>query len=63
MLLDPPFGMNLLQPAIDSLTLLPGALVYVEHEATLTPQWPANWKETKSKQTKEFCFRLFEVQA
>ncbi|MFC3679207.1 16S rRNA (guanine(966)-N(2))-methyltransferase RsmD [Bacterioplanoides pacificum] len=59
--LDPPFGKNLLQPAIEQLRLLPGALVYIEHEATLQPQLPANWNEKKSKTTKEFCFRLFEV--
>lgn len=59
--LDPPFNKDLLQPAIDQLRLLPGALVYVEHEASLKPTWPSNWQETKCKETKEFCFRLFEV--
>ena len=59
--LDPPFGQQLLQPAIDSLTLLPGALVYLEHEAQLHPKIPANWTETKRKDTKEFSFRLFRV--
>ncbi|WP_221793013.1 16S rRNA (guanine(966)-N(2))-methyltransferase RsmD [Oceanobacter mangrovi] len=61
--LDPPFGLKLLQPAIDSLTLLPGALVYVEHETGLQLQLPPNWQELKQKQTKEFCFRLFQVEA
>ncbi|MDK2776693.1 MAG: 16S rRNA (guanine(966)-N(2))-methyltransferase RsmD [Pseudomonadota bacterium] len=60
-LLDPPFGKGLLQPAIDLLALLPGALVYIEHETTLTPVIPASWQERRSKTTKEFCFRLFEV--
>ncbi len=60
-LLDPPFGKGLLQPALERLTLLAGALVYIEHEAGLTPVIPANWQERKSKTTKEFCFRLFEV--
>ncbi|WP_419812496.1 16S rRNA (guanine(966)-N(2))-methyltransferase RsmD [Bacterioplanoides sp.] len=59
--LDPPFGKNLLQPSIEKLRLLPGALVYVEHEANLKPEFPQNWNEKKSKTTKEFCFRLFEV--
>ncbi|GAA6144741.1 16S rRNA (guanine(966)-N(2))-methyltransferase RsmD [Thalassolituus maritimus] len=59
--LDPPFGKALLQPAIDSLTLLPGALVYIEHEAALAPVFPAHWQELKNKGTKEFTFRLFEV--
>ena len=59
--LDPPFHKDLLQPAIEKLRLLPGALVYIEHEATLTPEFPQNWNERKSKTTKEFCFRLFEV--
>lgn len=61
--LDPPFGKDLLQPAIDALRLLPGALVYVEHEVRLQPLFPASWQETKHKETKEFCFRLFEVVA
>ncbi|MDF1764345.1 MAG: 16S rRNA (guanine(966)-N(2))-methyltransferase RsmD [Oleibacter sp.] len=59
--LDPPFGKELLQPAIDSLILLPGALIYIEHEGNLQPKIPAHWIERKSKTTKDFCFRLFEV--
>ena len=59
--LDPPFGQKLLQPAIDQLHLLPGALVYIEHEANLSPDFPKNWQEKKHKSTKEFCFRVFEV--
>ncbi|WP_286719459.1 16S rRNA (guanine(966)-N(2))-methyltransferase RsmD [Thalassolituus sp. UBA2009] len=59
--LDPPFGKDLLQPAINALCLLPGALVYIEHEVRLQPLFPANWQEIKHKETKEFCFRLFEV--
>ena len=59
--IDPPFGKDLLQPALDKLTLLPGAIVYVEHEGTLTPKFPAHWEEHRSKVTKEFCFRLFYV--
>ena len=59
--LDPPFHKDLLQPAIDKLELLPGALIYIEHEATLKPKFPANWAEKKNKTTKEFTFRLFEV--
>ncbi len=61
--LDPPFGKDLLQPAIDALRLLPGALVYIEHEVHLQPLFPADWQEIKHKETKEFCFRLFEVMA
>ncbi|MBE0482072.1 MAG: 16S rRNA (guanine(966)-N(2))-methyltransferase RsmD [Bacterioplanes sp.] len=61
--LDPPFGQNLLQPAVDALTHLPsGALVYLEHEASLQLNLPNHWLERKQKTTKEFCFRLFEVQ-
>lgn len=61
--LDPPFGHDLLQPAIDALMHLPaGALVYLEHETTLQPSLPAHWLERKQKTTKEFCFRLVEVQ-
>ncbi|WP_430460572.1 16S rRNA (guanine(966)-N(2))-methyltransferase RsmD [Thalassolituus sp. LLYu03] len=59
--LDPPFRLNLLQPAIDALRLLPGALVYLEHEAGLALNLPDNWAEKKAKETKEFSFRLFEV--
>lgn len=61
--LDPPFGKNLLQPSIDSLQLLPGAWVYVEHETGLALNLPAGWEEHRSKTTKEFCFRLFQVSA
>lgn len=59
--LDPPFGCGLLQPALDALTLLPGALVYIEHEADLAVRIPSHWVEKKSKHTREFSFRLFEV--
>lgn len=59
--LDPPFHQNLLQPALDKLQLTAGALVYVEHEPELRPNWPNNWLERKNKSSKEFCFRLFEV--
>jgi len=59
--LDPPFGKDLLNPAIEKLQLLPGALVYVEHEARLKPAISANWAEKKSKSTKEFTFSLYEV--
>ena len=59
--LDPPFGLNLLQPSIDALNLLPGAWVYVEHESGLDITLPSGWAEHRSKQTKEFTFRLFRV--
>ncbi len=59
--LDPPFGKNLLQPAIDSLNLLSGAWVYVEHETGLDLTLPAGWEEHRSKSTKEFTFRLFRL--
>lgn len=59
--LDPPFHQGLLQPAMDALKLETGALVYVEHEPELRPNWPKNWLERKNKSSKEFCFRLFEV--
>lgn len=61
--LDPPFGQQLLQPALNALMHLPaGALVYLEHEATLQLTLPSHWLERRHKKTKEFCFRLFEVQ-
>lgn len=59
--LDPPFHQGLLQSAIELLELKAGALVYVEHEPELHPSWPMHWHERKSKSSKEFCFRLFEV--
>ncbi|ASP38118.1 16S rRNA (guanine(966)-N(2))-methyltransferase RsmD [Bacterioplanes sanyensis] len=59
--LDPPFGQNLLQPALQQLTLLPGALVYIEHESQLSPDLPAHWQQRKRKDTKEFSFALYEV--
>lgn len=59
--LDPPFHLGLLQPAMTALKLEVGALVYVEHEPELRPQWPKNWLERKSKSSKELCYRLFEV--
>lgn len=61
--LDPPFGMDLLPRAVEALSLLPGALVYVEHESGLAFDVPAHWEERKSKTTREFCFRLFVVGA
>lgn len=59
--LDPPFGLGLLQPAIDHLCVQEGSLIYVEHESALNPVWPNQWQERKCKMTKEFSFRLFEV--
>lgn len=61
--LDPPFGQQLLQPALQQLTLLPGALVYVEHEQGLQPEIPAHLQLRKRKDTKEFCFALYEVES
>lgn len=62
-LLDPPFNKGLLQPAMDALTLLPGAKVYVEYEANLKPNIPNHWQPIKHKSTKEFTFALYEVGA
>ena len=59
--LDPPFNQGLLQPALERLQLLSGALIYIEHEAGLSLQIPPHWQEKKNKTTKEFSFRLFEV--
>lgn len=59
--LDPPFGQQLLPKAIEQLRLLPGAVVYVEHEAGLACEFPHNWQERRHKTTKEFTFRLFDV--
>jgi len=63
--LDPPFGRELLAPAVDILAsnVKTGCLVYVEVEASADLSCiPANWLETKRKDAKEFSFMLFEVE-
>ncbi|MFT4763089.1 MAG: 16S rRNA (guanine966-N2)-methyltransferase [Oleispira sp.] len=63
--LDPPFGRDLLKPAVDILAekAQVGCLVYVEVEANADLSCiPANWLETKRKDAKEFSFMLFEVE-
>jgi 16S rRNA (guanine966-N2)-methyltransferase len=62
--LDPPFGRDLLKPAVEIIArqAQSGCLVYVEVEtsADLTCI-PANWLEIKRKDAKEFSFMVFEV--
>jgi len=63
--LDPPFGRELLKPAVDIIAekAKVGCLVYVEVEAKADLSCiPANWLETKRKDGKEFSFMLFEVE-
>ena len=63
--LDPPFGRDLLKPAVDIIAekAQVGCLVYVEVEANADLSCiPANWLETKRKDAKEFSFMLFEVE-
>ena len=63
--IDPPFGRELLKPAVDILAtkVKTGCLVYVEVEASADLSCiPANWLETKRKDSKEFSFMLFEVE-
>ena len=63
--LDPPFGRDLLKPAVDVIATKAkaGCLVYVEVEAKADLSCiPANWLETKRKDGKEFSFMLFEVE-
>ncbi len=63
--LDPPFGQELLAPAVDQIAekVKPGCLVYVEVEAKADLSCiPANWLESKRKDGKEFSFMLFEVE-
>lgn len=63
--LDPPFGRDLLKPAVEIIAekAQVGCLVYVEVEANADLSCiPANWLETKRKDAKEFSFMLFEVE-
>lgn len=63
--LDPPFGQDLLAPAVELIAdkINAGCLVYVEVEANADFSCiPANWLESKRKDTKEFSFMLFEVE-
>lgn len=63
--LDPPFGKDLLSPAVEAMAekIKSGCLVYVEVEAKADLSCiPANWLETKRKDSKEFSFMLFEVE-
>ncbi len=63
--LDPPFSQDLLTPAVELIAekVKPGCLVYVEVEANADLSCiPANWLESKRKDTKEFSFMLFEVE-
>jgi 16S rRNA (guanine966-N2)-methyltransferase len=63
--LDPPFGKELLAPAVELITakVKVGCLVYVEVEAKADLSCiPANWLESKRKDGKEFSFMLFEVE-
>ncbi len=63
--LDPPFGRDLLKPAVDIIAekAQVGCLVYVEVEARADLSCiPENWLETKRKDAKEFSFMLFEVE-
>ncbi len=62
--LDPPFGQDLLAPAVDLIAqkVKPGCLIYVEVEANADLSCiPANWAENKRKDGKEFSFMLFET--
>jgi len=63
--LDPPFGRDLLKPAVDIIAekAQVGCLVYVEVEASADLSCiPGNWLATKRKDAKEFSFMLFEVE-
>lgn len=63
--LDPPFGQELLAPAVELIAkkVKVGCLIYVEVEAKADLSCiPENWLETKRKDGKEFNFMLFEVE-
>jgi 16S rRNA (guanine966-N2)-methyltransferase len=63
--LDPPFGKELLAPAVELIAakVKKDCLVYVEVEANADLSCiPENWLEAKRKDGKEFSFMLFEVE-
>ena len=63
--LDPPFGRELLSPAVEIIAekVKTGCLVYVEVEAKADLSCiPENWLAIKRKDGKEFSFMLFEVE-
>ncbi|XOV80242.1 MAG: 16S rRNA (guanine(966)-N(2))-methyltransferase RsmD [Aestuariibacter sp.] len=63
--LDPPFGIGLLQPCIESLLannwLAEDALIYIEHESSLDLSIPTSFTEIKSKNTKQVSYRLLSL--
>ncbi len=61
--LDPPFGQNLLTPALAALSqkgmLARGALIYIERASDdKLPYLPESWSCLKSKQTKQVSYSL-----
>lgn len=63
--LDPPFGQELLSPAVELIAnkVKVDCLIYVEVEAKADLSCiPDNWREIKRKDGKEFNFMLFEVE-
>lgn len=61
-LLDPPFGRDLLEPVCDSLErngwLTPTAWIYLETEAGLQPTLPSNWSLHREKSAGAVNYRL-----
>ena len=65
--LDPPFGLNLVEPSAAQLTgtglLMPGALIYIESPAEEHHQLPPGWVEYRRKQAGGVAYGLWEVGA
>ncbi|MET1255180.1 16S rRNA (guanine(966)-N(2))-methyltransferase RsmD [Aliikangiella maris] len=63
--LDPPFGQAMLTDIEARLTphLMPGALIYVEHEKNTADQVDFSWDTVKSKQTGSLVYSLYRYGA
>lgn len=61
--LDPPFRMDLLEPACQLLEdngyLTEDSLIYIETEKELSPSLPVHWLPLKSKTAGQVCFSLW----
>lgn len=64
---DPPFGSDLLEPALTalakSMALHPGSLVYVESALDTVYDVPKGWKTLRQKQSGKVSYRLLEIEA
>lgn len=59
--LDPPYQLDLMSAVCQQLTLVQGALVYVETQKNQTPELPSEWNLLKDKTAGQIHYRLYEV--